>query len=245
MRSERIAERVLALFVGRVRAASVMGDIAEERTSRGARWFWWSYADILLAAAWRPVMAFVVVAMASWYGGRYLVGSAGLSCGASGTAVCSAESRFLNVVTMVGGFSAFVFLFAAVRYGLRDRLTRLALGFAVTGQVAGWFFFVEGMPAMAAAAYVVLCGTALFSASGRRALGAIAGLSLAFFWVERVVLRIFLAVREHGWLNPSNQTEMWVWWTVCYLGGLALCAWLCAKAHGVVVAESEVARGSW
>jgi hypothetical protein len=45
MRSERIAERVLALFVGRVRAASVMGDIAEERTSRGARWFWWSYAE--------------------------------------------------------------------------------------------------------------------------------------------------------------------------------------------------------
>jgi hypothetical protein len=238
MRSERIAERVLALFVGRVKAASVVGDLAEVRGERGARWFWWSYADILLAASWRPVVAFVVVAAGYWYGGRYLVGGAWLSRGGS------VGEQFVGVTAMVGALSAFVFLYAALRYGLGDRLTRLALGFAVTGQVAGFFFFVNGMAAMAAAAYVVLCGTALLSASGRRALGAIAGLCVAFDLVERVGLRIFRWVPDHGWLNVnSGQWQWWAWVTVCYVGGLAVCAWLCARAHGVVSGGREVAQG--
>ena len=135
---EAMAERVLAWFVGRVRAASVMGDLAEARGERGARWFWLSYADILFAAAWRPVAAFVAVSAGYWCGGRYLVGGVVLSRGGS------VAARFVEAVAMVGAFAAFVFLFAAIRYGLNDRMTRLALGFAVTGQVAGWFFFEIG-----------------------------------------------------------------------------------------------------
>jgi hypothetical protein len=234
MRTEAMAERVLAWFVGRVRAASVMGDLAEARTEagRGARWFWWSYADILFAAAWRPVAAFLVVSAGYWYGGKYLVGGIVFAQGGS------VAASFVEVTAMVGAFAAFVFLFAAIRYGLNDRMTRLALGFAVIGQVAGYFFFVNGM---AAVAYVVLCGTALVSAAGRRALVAIAGLCVAFDVVERVGLRIFLWAPDHGWLNRWNQTEIGVWLAVCYVGGLVVCAWLCAKAHGVVVAEREVA----
>lgn len=242
MRKRAFAERLLALFTDRARAASIVGDLAEITREKGNAWFWWAYADVFGAAAWRPLAAFVFATAATWFGGQYYLGG-GFYCPSNIYAACLMPAAWLRMVIAAGEFSSFVFLFAAVRFGLNDRLTRLALGFAVLGSVAGWFFFVEYMVAIASTAFAVLCGSALLSPKGRRSLAAIAGLWVAFYCTDHVGRWIFIGVLRHVLRSWDYRPAFPVWFAICYIGGLAACAALCAHVHHALLDEQKLARG--
>lgn len=53
MSSLSLAEWILARFAGPARAASIVGDVLEDRDGR----FWFSVAGVLLRFAWRPILA--------------------------------------------------------------------------------------------------------------------------------------------------------------------------------------------
>jgi hypothetical protein len=241
MRSTAFAEWLLRQFTDEKRAASMVGDLAEESSEKGSAWFWRSYTGVLTSFAWRPVVAFVLAATAAWFGGSYYPG-AGFYFPISIYAHHGLAEAWLLMVVTAGASSAFIFLFAAIRYGLNDRMTRLALGFAVLGSVAGWFFFLSYMPALATAVVVVLCAYALMSEKGRRCITAIAGLWVAFYCVEWATYSVFIEVHRHVLDRWKYLPAYLPWFYICYVGGLAVCAMLCAKAHRALLEPRDLVR---
>jgi hypothetical protein len=232
MRREAMAERLLALFVGRVKAASVLGDLAEERGERGARWFWWSYADILFAAAWRPVAAIGVAFATIWYGGRYVAGPNGMVGYTPVEYIAFSRASWLADVVSIGAISTFLFAYSWVRFGSQDRMARLALGFAVTGVMVAWFSFVPVVPWMAAAAYVILCGVALASRKGRRSLAAIgAACAVVVVVADRFGTWLMMNSLRNHWFKPASWTGIYLWLAIFYFVGLGTSAFVCARMH--------------
>lgn len=244
MRKHAFAEWLLSLFTDDARATAVMGDLAETSAEKGSAWFWRAYAGVLASFAWRPAVAFAFVGVVTWFGGRYYRGSGGFYCLISGNAPSSLLGRLtMLVVNSAGEFSAFIFLFAAVRFGLNDRLTRLALGFAVLGSVVSWFYFAEYMSAVTAATVTVLCVHSFMSPKGRRSLMAIVFLWIAFTALEYVGLKIFRAGIDHVLGFRSAPAAYEVWFYSCYLAALAIACWLCARVHRAVIGSRALVRG--
>jgi hypothetical protein len=242
MRSQAIAEGLLAMFTDRARASSIVGDLAEAAREKGDAWFWWAYADVLGSAAWRPVAAFVSAAAVAWFGGRYYVGGGCFSALLNVNPASGLPAFLMRVLDNAGEFSAFIFIFAAIRFGLNDRLARLALGFAVLGIVVDWFFFVDYMSVLAAAAITILCVHALRSPMGRRSLGAIAVLWIAFMALDYVGLKTFRAGIDHVLGFRNAPAAYGAWFCFCYFGGLAIACLLCARVHRAVIGSGELVR---
>ena len=234
MRREAIAERALALFVGRERAAAITGDLAERATEEGSRWFWWSLVDILLAAAWRPVLAFALGMAAIWWGARYLMGSYTDGQVFELHMVWWMGSSWPMAAVSIGGYSAFLFVYSVVRYGMRDSTARLSLGFAVTGVMVAWFHFVKEVPMMAGAAYLILCGVAMLTKEGQRSLAAIVGSGVVIVCAVNGGDWMIMHALRSGMLKRMNWTEIYSWITMCYFAGLAASALLCARMHRAV-----------
>ena len=55
MHSTHLAEWILGLVTSRDRAASTVGDLVEEASSRGAVWFWSGIVRIAASLLWRGV----------------------------------------------------------------------------------------------------------------------------------------------------------------------------------------------
>jgi hypothetical protein len=231
---EAIAERALGLFVGRERAAAITGALAERADGEGSRWFWWSFVDILLAAAWRPVLAFALAMATIWWGARYLMGSFSDAQVFELHMVWWMDNSWPTAVVSIGGYSAFIFVYSVVRYGMRDSMARLALGFAVTGVMVAWFHFVQEVPMMAAAACVVLCGVAMASREGRRSLAAIVASVVVILCAVNGGGWMFFRAARSGLFKVAGWKEIFECITMCYFVGLALSALLCARMHRVV-----------
>ena len=65
MRSDRLAEAVLSMVAPAERAASAVGDLAEEVDARGAFWFWRSVARLALALLARDLVSSALAISAS------------------------------------------------------------------------------------------------------------------------------------------------------------------------------------
>jgi hypothetical protein len=241
MPNTTFAEWLLRLFTDEKRAASIVGDLAEESGDKGRAWFWQSYASVLASFVWRPFAAFVFATAVAWYGGSFYPGM-GFYYPLNVYARHGLAEAWLLAVVMAGASSAFIFLFSAIRFGLNDRMTRLALGFAVLGSVSGWFFFVSYMPAVATVAVAILCGYALMSQVGRRSIAAIVALWVAFCLIQRAGYWVFIEVHRNVLDRWQYVPAYSVWFYFCYISGLALCAALCAYAHRRFVAGGELAR---
>ena len=237
MRLEAMAEWMLGIFVGRVKAASIVGDLAEADAegARGAWGFWWSYADILFAAAWRPVAAIGVAFAAIWYGGTYFVGPNGMAGFTAVEYIAFARGSWLEEMVSTGAISAFIFAYLWVRFGTQDRMARLALGFAVTGVMVAWFSFVTVVPWMAAAAYAILCGVALASREGRWCLAAIAAACTLVVVVDRAGTWMMMSSLRNHWFKRTGGIEIYLWMGIFYFVGLGTSAAVCARMHREVV----------
>lgn len=122
MPERTIAEFILALFAGRDRAAAIYGDLTEMAAVRGRLWFAAVYARTVLSLTWRHLTAFFAGAIL--YAFLYdrltfpLMFGFALSCPHIG-------EPFGEVILAL----FFLVPFAAIRYGLRDRVVQLALAF--------------------------------------------------------------------------------------------------------------------
>jgi hypothetical protein len=116
MRSVAIAEWLLGRYAGEQSAWSMMGDLLEQREQKGEWWFWRSYSGMLIAVAWRPVLAFVAALFGCAWAWR------GLMTRQIGMVV-TPELEVAHFLAVIGWF---VVMYSGVRYGLRDMLTQLA-----------------------------------------------------------------------------------------------------------------------
>lgn len=173
---ELLAERVLRRLTDGERAAAIVGDLAETAAARGGG-FWRSVAITGAALAWRPFALIVgCIAVQVLIGASYAI-STSLYQGHPATAWPKLPAALLGISAML--LSA-VALFHLARYGVRDRVARLATALTLTGWFGALLFsmnpcLILALAAMAATlawsaavrawrpAFAVVCATLIAS----------------------------------------------------------------------------------
>jgi uncharacterized protein (TIGR03435 family) len=125
-----LLEATLSRYTPPDRAASILGDLLESAQTKGRLWFWFSFIRILGSLAWRVPVAWV---------GAYAVGAVLIALMMTHDPLwLNADFRHVNpsgtiamsafmVVSVPGMALWFVAPYAALRFGLRDRVSQLAL----------------------------------------------------------------------------------------------------------------------
>lgn len=235
MRSAAIAEWLLAHCTDRLRATSIVGDLQEEAEQKGGAWFWWSVMGVALSLAVRPVSAvalaclgggFATTAIASRVYGSFAVHAPDIFQRAWTTSLAAV----LGLVWMIGCYSA-------VRFGIRDELTRAAIGFPLIGTVAVCFWWQPMVPLFTGiAAVTLLCGSIL-NPEGRKGVGAFALLSAVQIgiWIGGPVLFATAIAMGARLLHMHADDSMVGPLKAVTYGFLLVLAWLscamCSRVH--------------
>jgi hypothetical protein len=168
MRRVTIAEQILTPFAGRERAAGIAGDLSESAQTRGTAWFWRNVASAVMGLGWPIAAAFVAClameASISAAGGAVMNGIARAN---HGRALPPAGPALLFSAMLVSGLG----IYAGFRYGLRDRMTRLAAGITLIAFVGACLQQTRFVPLIAGVIMLALMIVSARSREGRRALG--------------------------------------------------------------------------
>ena len=130
--SPAIAEWLLARVTDPTRAAAIMGDLTEMAATRGRLWFWTAYARTLITLGWRAPVAFLCAytyARSTWQVTALIASMHALfhwvPFASPAYRLPIWQLRLEPLLSMLSGLN-FLVPFLLVRFGLRDRLTRLA-----------------------------------------------------------------------------------------------------------------------
>lgn len=134
MRKLPPAEWFLSQDIGRDRAAAIMGDLEELAQTRGRLWFWTAYVRAIISLGWRTggsafILAFVCLRLMFGTVIPWLMVHRTPSLsdpGLFGENTSGARMLCWNLSLVTAQFLCFAMPFVLVRFGLRDRLTRLA-----------------------------------------------------------------------------------------------------------------------
>jgi hypothetical protein len=123
MHNVSIAEWIVGRFTSAAEAASIAGDLEEQRARKGILWFWASLAGFLFRICWRRFAALIV---ASRLGVQVLEVSPFIL-----RRVSHYQHRDVALILYIAVFAAgallgMMFLYSLIRYGIRDRATQLA-----------------------------------------------------------------------------------------------------------------------
>jgi hypothetical protein len=127
-------EWLLARLIDPTRAAAILGDLTELSATRGRLWFWAAYTRTIISLGWRSggpafILAFVCLRFTIGTVIRWLMNhrTPGLmDAGLFGENNPHVRIICWNLSMMTAQFLCFVTPFVLVRFGLHDRLTRLA-----------------------------------------------------------------------------------------------------------------------
>lgn len=165
----RSMELVFALFVGRLRAEALVGDIEEEAAKRGSRWRGYAYLGSLVSISWRFVAGYLLASVLGGY-----VCSALSSCfwaSLNEHTATAFQQSWASTLSVVAGLLALTTLYSAIHFGPRDLLTKTAAAFAVFGAVLVSLWWRSNFIALLTAMAVLLTVQLLRSSTGRKALG--------------------------------------------------------------------------
>ena len=233
MRSEYVAEWILARFTTQSRAASIVGDLFESRSEKGTLWFWRSVAGIVLAVAWRRPLAFA----AAFYLGLHALGA--LQMPIYGMyAAHRPPQEWMPMFAVLSGLGMVLWMaapYVAIRFGLRDSFAQIALVF---GGLVTIIIFYWWVPAVLAACLVLafsLITTSISVARRRRALLALA-IATAFGFGGGL-LAFYLAGLYQNHLYPGPVAEInsrLINWGVPLLATWIL-ATACSRMHRLLL----------
>ena len=118
-----LSESLLALFAGRERAAAIYGDLLELAASRPRTSFWTGYFRTLTSLSWRPLTAFFAAAIVC----VILYDSQGMGLWICAVAYPHVGPPLADVILLLW----FLVPFAAIRFGLRDRVVQIAFAASI------------------------------------------------------------------------------------------------------------------
>jgi hypothetical protein len=231
------AEWLLARLTDPTRAAAIMGDLTEMAATRGRLWFWTAYARTLISLGWRtPVALVAAYACAKSYWVFTAIHSLALWLARW---LPDADPRYFSnrwevpLVTMLQGL-VFLLPFVLVRFGPRDRLTRLAcmfflLSLLFTNRLSA-FYLVGGLTAVAVPA-------ALCLRASRRPMTVLLLALVPRYLMFRVFL-FFLAAHQHDHSNVWRHGLF----SALLLVPIAAAAVVCSMLHRWSLEQSEVSR---
>lgn len=236
MPSKTSAEWIIARFTGPSVAASIVGDLLETMAKRGTLRFWFSVARIAFSYIWRPGIAFV----AAFYVGLFWRKFAILGFMRAGHQPRELyafawwdPSDPLFSVMWFGTVLWTAGLYAAIRYGLRDKLAQLALGLCslITILVFYWQMPVITLSCVALGLCIVVASVRSVQRSTVLMLFAAAIVFAFAAGLLSLYLRVVLEGLFYQRLFPSEAGQktfnicVWAW-----------AAWLtttaCARMHG-------------
>ena len=118
MRNVALADWLLARYTTEACAASIIGDLIEDRHERGGIGFWWSLCTILWSFVWRRALAFAVALVFGLISFDFLHN---LMYTVHATYVPSGEwGIWLDFICLTSILLSFGMAYTAVRYGVKD-----------------------------------------------------------------------------------------------------------------------------
>jgi hypothetical protein len=225
MRHGACAEWILTRFIDRQRASSIVGDLIEEQ-QRGTVWFWLSLMGVTLSIARRPLGGFL---LATFAGGSAIAAiQSKLFTSFVSHAPTDWQQSWTTTIGLLVGFVWITTFYSTVRFGVKDPLTRSAVGFSLIGTVAIGMWWQPTVPAIAATLGLLLFATAMFFRDGRKAVAAIAILTLTQCLVWMVGLTFFATIAKYFFhsLEPILKILLFagyflLTWLIC-----AACTWM-------------------
>jgi hypothetical protein len=125
MHTASTAEWILCRLTTKERAASMVGDLVEIAKQKGKLWFWFSVAGVALSLFWRrPIAFFAAFYVGSWTLNLFMM--AAISIYSQHLPPASWMNMF-NALVLVGSTECALSIYAAIRYGLQERITQMAL----------------------------------------------------------------------------------------------------------------------
>ena len=117
----------------------MVGDLVEIEKEEGKLWFWLSVSRVALSLFWRRPVAFLVALFASWLVPVFFIRDLTFHWKHDHPGNWQIEFilYFFTVVGILCGLS----LYAAIRYGLRERTTQMALVWTAICAVATYFWW--------------------------------------------------------------------------------------------------------
>jgi hypothetical protein len=210
MRSSQWAEWIVGRFTSSAKAATLIGDLEELRPQKGSLWFWSSLDLFVAGLCWRRIVALIVVSYLAMriFGGLTFIVARAISQHQPHQSWVSALLIFLEIDALLWITS----IFAAIRYGIRDRGAQLAFLWAGLGTavVVSWshlpvFLFSIGLCA-------VLMVLSIVNRENRRRIcvlavtveiGFVSSLIVTFFEVV-----LFRSSDFHGNISVQEHSKM-------------------------------------
>jgi hypothetical protein len=238
MHNTFFAERLLARFTERQRAAAIIGDLEETSIHKSKGWFWRSFLSVLISLAWRSVAGYLVSA----FGGGYLLFRFS-SMFYDSTELHPPDMMqqvWGSTLAVIVGLLAIIALYAAFRFGIGDILTKLAAAYAVLGAIAVCFWWQTAVPSLAFVVAALALIIVMFARSGRQGIAAI-GLMTCFqliLWPTGLTLILTCAKHlQFSWFALKvllGVSYLLIIWLVC-----RVCDW----THRVMLERCVVTAG--
>jgi len=226
MRGDFFVEWLLTRFTDRPRAASIVGDLREASVQKGSMWFWWSVTGVMFSVAWRLAGGFLLAAFGGGFATSVISSSLYAGFGVHAPNVLQ-QSWTTSLAAMVG-FGLMIACYSAIRFGVRDALSQLAISFSLIGTMAVCFWWLAMTPYVAAAAAFALFMVVMFFRNGRRAVAALAILLVLQVFVWMIGITVFAALFRRFLLADEPMLRGLLFasyfllvWLVC-----AACGWI-------------------
>jgi hypothetical protein len=211
MRSAWIAEWIVARFTDRKRAAAIVGDLVEVKAEKGAAWFWYAIAQVLLSLAWRRSVATI----AAVYLGNRISDLLFFRL----IQVHPRHPRpdlWVPIATWLILPLGTALPYAAIRYGRRDGLTRFAFAAMALVTAVIYFWWLPAIPVMCATLGTGVVGVSLCNREWRRGAAVACAASVAGL-IGFILIGIFFAVLEFVlypslWGAGKEFSHPWLMW---------------------------------
>jgi hypothetical protein len=236
MRKIPPAEWFLSQDIGSDRAAAIMGDLEELAATRGRLWFWYAYLRALISLGWRTGGSAFILALVCL---RLMFGTVVpwlmahrtpqlMDAGLFGESSPQARMLCWNLSLLTAQFLCFAMPFVLIRFGPRDRLTRLAVALSLVALPV--FSFRPWLMDLSGVVTLLIFAAALAAPLWRRPVAILAGTCFIATSVKLTyfILQLSLA-REIFMRRLYNMPAAWV--PFCDGVTFAIAAFVCIRLH--------------
>jgi hypothetical protein len=253
MRSASIPEWIVGRFTSGKRAACIVGDLLELESQNGALWFWLSLAQVVLALAWRRPLAFV----AAFYAGAWAIGGFQMAIAGVHAQHRPPEYPWMPVFMMLCATATillFLLVYAAIRYGFRDRVTQLALAFTGLATAVIYFWWLRAILVACIALSIYVVAASILSGERRRAAMVLLVVLVVGFGGGLPAMYLATQYQHFVYPGPMGDRELREHPSVLWMGFCMQLMWTwmmtaaCSRMHywrmGNQSLDSEIQRNS-
>jgi hypothetical protein len=237
MPNATLAEWLIARFVERSRASSIVGDLLEVTAERGSFSFWLSVGGVVLSLTWRHLTAFGAALLC-----LYLIRTLEMPPHGPAYRIFVAHkppnewAQFFAFLALIADFLLMATPYAVICYGFRDRFAQLAVALCIPFTVIFFFWSVSAAAFTSLAFAVVVLLVSVSFPQGRRAFLALTiAITIGYVGLR---LTIYLSERYLELAPPSVTRTVVVHDALPFFAALILVT-ACAWTHRILLGSNQ------